>query len=79
MKPIGKDDLIQCINKPNDRKASAFSDSQKQILMRHMQHTAKNDQATIAISTLEGLEFFYIKDIPYLEGQSNWSRIKDQQ
>ncbi|MEO6548687.1 MAG: LytTR family DNA-binding domain-containing protein [Ferruginibacter sp.] len=75
LKPIEKDDLIRCINKLNERKASAISDTQMQILMQHMQHTAKSDQAKIAIPTLEGLEFFYIKDILYLEGQSNYSRI----
>ena len=75
LKPIEKDDLIKCVEKLKQRKAAVISENQMQILMQHMQQTTQTDKAKIAVPTLEGIEFFYIRDIIYLEGQSNYSRI----
>jgi two-component system LytT family response regulator len=75
LKPVEKEDLLKCMEKLKTRKGGTITDGQLQILMQHMHHTVQSDKAKIAIPTMEGLEFFYVRDILYLEGQSNYSRI----
>lgn len=78
LKPIEKDDLTKCIEKLSERKRTTISTHQMQILMQHMHHAAQADKAKIAVPSLEGLEFFYVKEIIYLEAQSNYCRIHIQ-
>lgn len=78
LKPIEKDDLLKCVDKLKERKTKAITNDQMQILMQHMHHTTQVDKAKIAIPSLDGLEFFYVKEIIYLEAQSNYCRIHIQ-
>ncbi len=75
LKPIEKDDLIKCIEKLKVRKAGAINGSQMQVLMQHVYQNTQTDKAKIAVPTVDSIEFFYIRDIVYLEGQSNYSRM----
>jgi two-component system LytT family response regulator len=78
LKPIEKEDLIKCVEKLKERKTKPITNDQMQILMQHMHHAAQADKAKIAIPSLDGLEFFYVKEIIYLEAQSNYCRIHIQ-
>jgi two-component system, LytTR family, response regulator len=73
LKPIDIEELKTAVAKL-DNAQNNQTKKQVELLNQHMQHP-KKQVSKLAIPTLEGLVFYEIKDIVYLEANSNYTNI----
>ncbi|NOT38105.1 MAG: response regulator transcription factor, partial [Saprospiraceae bacterium] len=75
LKPIDKEELIQCVERLESKQTNGINDKQMQILMQHIQKQNSIELAKIALPSMESLEFVYIKEIVRIEGNGNYSNV----
>ncbi len=74
LKPVDEDDLKIAIEKVKERKTTPVSQLQLEHLFENLRNQM-DDFETIALPTMEGLEFVEIDDIIYCESDSNYTNI----
>ncbi|RYF15160.1 MAG: response regulator transcription factor, partial [Flavobacteriales bacterium] len=70
VKPVEIEELISAVDRATTLKSTAAANPQIELLLEHLQ---KKEMIKIAIPTMEGLQFLYIKEIVYLEASSNYT------
>ena len=69
MKPVDKDDLVQCVDRLKDELLSEFTEKFK-VLSSYLDNS---NHKRIAINTIEGLDVIDIQEILFLSSNSNYT------
>jgi len=74
LKPIDKSELIEAVQKVNQRSPENKANEQLQYLLKNIKHQ-NEPLPNIALPTMEGLDFIAVKDIIYCESDNNYTNL----